>query len=91
MEWSLACFCTQLTRACVAEMSCSKLLLIEFATYICTYVLKINLLVINNVAIAIWFACVYALSSLLSPFPSHPPPVQGILIRLWSTSLKPSV
>ena len=41
-EW----FCTQLMKSYVAESSCSQVLLIEFAKY----VLKINSLVISNVA-----------------------------------------
>ena len=40
--------CTQLTKAYVAKTPCSQLLLIEFATYIRTYMLKINLLVIKH-------------------------------------------
>ena len=44
----------QLTKAYVAETSCSQLLLLESATYyIRTYMLKINLLVINNVAMSL--------------------------------------
>ena len=47
-QWDTKQFCTQLTKAYVAKTPCSQLLLIEFAMYIRTHMLKINLLVIKH-------------------------------------------
>ena len=43
-------FCTPLTKAYMAEMSCSQLLLTESALYM----LKINSLAINNVSMGLY-------------------------------------
>lgn len=64
----------------------------EFVTYVHIFAQNqfISYQQCSNWASTISCACVCARSSLLSPFPSHLTPVQGILKRLWSTSLKPS-